>query len=209
MARKVSTSAPRARSVTPEEAEVWRDATRTLEPLRGKPRTGTARAEAPASGAARASAPPVGQRASARTGELAGELAGERVGPATPTPPRCLPGFDRRRARAIAAGRRAIGARLDLHGADQRAARTLLAAFLHEAQASGHTTVLVITGKGTGSEPPDRLARLLGMSARGVLREMVPLWLAEPDLRDLVVSFTAAGARHGGTGALYVQLRKK
>ena len=44
--------------------------------------------------------------------------------------------------------------------------------------------------------------------APGVLRRAVPLWLNEPDLRALVVSYTQASPRHGGAGALYVRLRK-
>jgi DNA-nicking Smr family endonuclease len=41
-----------------------------------------------------------------------------------------------------------------------------------------------------------------------VLRRNVPGWLEEPDLRAIVLSYTQAGIRHGGAGALYVQLRK-
>jgi DNA-nicking Smr family endonuclease len=40
-----------------------------------------------------------------------------------------------------------------------------------------------------------------------VLRKNVPLWLAEPELRAIVVSFTTAAVPHGGEGALYIQLR--
>jgi DNA-nicking Smr family endonuclease len=36
----------------------------------------------------------------------------------------------------------------------------------------------------------------------------VPLWLSLPDLRPLVVGFTEAAIGHGGTGALYVRVRK-
>jgi DNA-nicking Smr family endonuclease len=67
--------------------------------------------------------------------------------------------------------------------------------------------VLVITGKG-GEEPADRLGELAGERQRGVLRRNVPSWLREPDLRTIVLSFTQAGTRYGGAGALYVQLRK-
>jgi DNA-nicking Smr family endonuclease len=66
--------------------------------------------------------------------------------------------------------------------------------------------VLVITGKGAQSEEPAMFAECV--RPRGVLRRSVPRWLAEPDLRGLVVSFTEASPRHGGTGALYVRLRR-
>jgi DNA-nicking Smr family endonuclease len=41
-----------------------------------------------------------------------------------------------------------------------------------------------------------------------VLRRNLPQWLEEPQFREMVSSFTQAGARHGGAGALYVQLRR-
>jgi DNA-nicking Smr family endonuclease len=74
--------------------------------------------------------------------------------------------------------------------------------------------VLVITGKGaSGERPADRFnggydTGLPGATRRGVLRRSVPLWLDEPELRAIVISYAAAGARHGGDGALYVRLRK-
>ena len=81
-------------------------------------------------------------------------------------------------------------------------------AFLRAAQARGCKTVLVITGKGDASIERDHLAGALGKPQRGVLRHSVPQWLGEPELRPVVLSFTSAGTRHGGDGALYVQLRK-
>ena len=57
-------------------------------------------------------------------------------------------------------------------------------------------------------EPTDAFGALLGESQRGVIRRGVPHWLEEPDLRAVVLSYTEASPRHGGTGALYVQLRK-
>ena len=48
----------------------------------------------------------------------------------------------------------------------------------------------------------------MGEPQRGVLRRSVPQWLSEPELRAVVLSFTTASLRHGGEGALYVQLRK-
>jgi DNA-nicking Smr family endonuclease len=34
------------------------------------------------------------------------------------------------------------------------------------------------------------------------------MWLGEPELRAIVVSFATAAIPHGGEGALYIQLRK-
>jgi len=90
----------------------------------------------------------------------------------------------------------------------QRDARTELHAFLRAAQARAFKTVLIITGKGDTAAERDHLAGALGKPQRGVLRHSVPQWLEEPELRPVVLSYTSAGTRHGGDGALYVQLRK-
>ena len=96
------------------------------------------------------------------------------------------------------AGRLRIDARIDLHGMTQAQAHGDLLQFLYRSQSRGARFVLVITGKGA----PD-LAR-----SRGVLRQQVPLWLALPEFRALVLGFDVAHLGHGGDGALYVRLRK-
>ena len=58
-----------------------------------------------------------------------------------------------------------------------------------------------MTGKGAAG------TALFG-DERGVLRRVVPHWLRLPDLRPLVVGFEEAQQRHGGSGALYVRLRR-
>jgi DNA-nicking Smr family endonuclease len=115
--------------------------------------------------------------------------------------------FDPRQAKRIARGRRDIDARLDLHGLRQQDAYTELRRFLAHAQAQGHRHVLIITGKGGGAASED--ARDFWTSEqRGVLRRLVPHWLCEPAMRLHVVSFTESALKHGGSGALYVTLRK-
>ncbi len=125
--------------------------------------------------------------------------------PASPPPPP-LAALEPKTRRRLTRGAE-VDARLDLHGLTQAAAHRRLRLFLMEAQASGHSLVLVITGKGD----PERLmssAPAFG-EGRGVLKRAVPLWLAEPDLRAVVVGFESAGRRHGGEGALYVRIRRR
>ena len=43
----------------------------------------------------------------------------------------------------------------------------------------------------------------------GILRQAVPGWLDEPDMRQLVAGYQPAHPRHGGGGAFYVRLRRK
>jgi DNA-nicking Smr family endonuclease len=110
-----------------------------------------------------------------------------------------LSAIDRRARQKIVRGRVEIDARIDLHGMKQREAKERLAAFLHRAQAQGKSLVLVITGKGTAAPHG---------AERGVLRRAVPLWLALPELRPLVIGFEEAAPSHGGAGALYVRIRR-
>ena len=117
------------------------------------------------------------------------------VAPALPP----LSAIDRRARQKIARGHVEIGARIDLHGMKQHEAKERLSAFLHRAQAGGKSLVLVITGKGTAA--PEG-------AERGVLRRAVPLWLALPELRPLVIGFEEAVPSHGGAGALYVRIRR-
>jgi DNA-nicking Smr family endonuclease len=90
----------------------------------------------------------------------------------------------------------------------QSDAHMRLRGFLLDAHARGLKTVLVITGKGGEAQKGDYMADAFGQPRRGVLRRNVPAWLDEPELRAVVVGYTTAGVRHGGEGALYVQLRR-
>ena len=197
------------RQVTPDEAELWRQLTHSLDRVKIKARVTTHEADAGAS--TPAPAPP--QRAATQ----------RRTAPAPPQarpapPPQAAPpaAFDRRTLRQVAAGKVSIDATLDLHGLHQDTAHRRLRAFLVSSQANGHRMVLVITGKGAGVRPlasDQRSYRERGGEGsdpgpRGVLRRSVPQWLEEPEFRAVVLSCAAAGVRHGGEGALYIRLRK-
>ena len=74
---------------------------------------------------------------------------------------------------------------------------TRLTPWLPHAGGAPSPTRMVITGKGGFGD------------ARGVLREAVPRWLNESDLRPRVLSCAWAQPKHGGAGALYVLLRRQ
>ncbi|WP_027169582.1 Smr/MutS family protein [Mesorhizobium sp. WSM3224] len=93
-------------------------------------------------------------------------------------------------------GRLPIEGRVDLHGMTQDEAYSLLHTFLHRAHAGGVRYVLIITGKGSSS------------GGDGILRRAVPAWLSTPAFRHLVSSHDHAARNHGGSGALYVRLRR-
>ncbi len=204
MSRAGQKSGGGGRNVTADEARLWEHATRSLAPVKAKPRVvPTPAPTAPASTPTQASQVPTSGKAPA----AAREPSKVAIAKAKSRPPAPLADFDRRKVRQIASGKIEVEARIDLHGSRQHDARASLRAFLLAAYAKGHKTVLVITGKG-GEEPADGLGSLMGERQRGVIRRNVPHWLEEPDLRAVVLSYTQASPRHGGAGALYVQLRK-
>jgi DNA-nicking Smr family endonuclease len=120
------------------------------------------------------------------------------LAPAAPT----APGLERRVRLALRRGALQVDARIDLHGMYQAEAHGALIGFLMRARATGHTHVLVVTGKG-GPTYDD------AFSERGVLRRSVPHWLRAPELRTVVLGFEEAARHHGGAGALYVRLRRR
>ena len=105
-------------------------------------------------------------------------------------------GLDRRTATRLRRGQIPIDSRLDLHGLTQKEAHASLIATLTDAQARGERCVLVITGKGLSKE------------GGGVLKTMLPRWLGEPTIRPMVIGKEVARPHHGGSGALYVLLRR-
>jgi DNA-nicking Smr family endonuclease len=83
-----------------------------------------------------------------------------------------------------------------LHGMTQNEAHRALVSFMADAQAEGKRCVLVVTGRGRLSE------------GGGVLRNQTPNWLNAPAIRSRLLAFATAQPRDGGSGALYVLLRR-
>ncbi len=104
--------------------------------------------------------------------------------------------FDAPTRNKLSKGRLPIEGRVDLHGMTQREAHALLLSFLHRAYAEGMRYVLVITGKGSS------------FGSDGVLRRAVPEWLATPPFKSLISSHDSAARNHGGSGAIYIRLRR-
>lgn len=196
----------RRRAMTEEERALWEAFTQRLKPLRGK----TRKPMPPRVEAAEPQSPSERRPAQEKRG------ASPSKPPLTPPPPQApaskqppLAAFEPRKARKLASGRIDIEARIDLHGMRQHEAHAELRRFILSCQAKGLRFVKVITGKGRETDGEERPFDLFDDRRRGVLKRLVPLWLAEPELRAIVVSFTEAGRGHGGEGALYVQLRRK
>jgi DNA-nicking Smr family endonuclease len=90
-------------------------------------------------------------------------------------------------------GRYPADGQLDLHRHTVREARKALFEFLARARGKGWRTVLISHGRGERSPTPARI------------KSFVAHWLTQvPD----VVAYHSAARHHGGTGAVYVMLKK-
>jgi DNA-nicking Smr family endonuclease len=111
-----------------------------------------------------------------------------------PVPVRAMEGmqaFDRRDAQRLKRGLLAIEARLDLHGLTEAEAHHAVDRFVEHCWHAGRRVVLLITGKG------------------GVLRALLPRWLAASRHHGRVLALSSASPRHGGEGAYYLRLRRR
>lgn len=204
------------RLLSTEDEALWKSVARTLEPVRKKSRLRPRLEPTPRPDERAEHGLAATLAAKAESNSASGPLVkplDAALQPASRPPgvrkPPPLAEFDRRQARRIAGGRIAIEARLDLHGLRAGEAHAALRAFVYGCHARGKQNLLVITGKGGEAEREAMPFTVFDRSERGILKRSVPMWLAEPDLRAVVVSFTQAHARHGGEGALYVQLRSR
>jgi DNA-nicking Smr family endonuclease len=195
----------RKRPLTAEEAELWAYAMRDAHGMRRRARTpkSDAPAKPPEAEANGVKAAPAASPAPKNGSPV---IKHPPYTPPSPPPPKSpqLSAYDEKERRRLGKNPELIEARLDLHGYRQREAHTALRSFLLSCAARGLRHVLIITGKGTAIE---RQRDFYG-EERGVLRRLVPQWLSEPELRGMVVSYTASHIRHGGEGALYVRLRR-
>jgi len=178
----------RNRALSREEVELWESVAKQAKPLRKRPRSLKASAEA-------LDESPVAPKLA----PTPKSPAMHRKIPAAPPAPPPLAPLGRRERSQLSRGRKEIDARLDLHGMTQTKAHRVLLSFLHHAHENGMAFVLIITGKGRTVGPE---------SERGVLRRQVPHWLGLPEFRSFVIGFEEAHIGHGGEGALYVRVRR-
>ncbi len=111
-------------------------------------------------------------------------------------------GLDKRTDQRLRRGKLPLEGRLDLHGMTQAQAHGALNRFIAASRAMNRRFVLVITGKGWDPMASRREESI------GVLRRIVPRWLATPPLSIHVAAVSDAHAKDGGSGALYVVLRR-
>jgi len=105
--------------------------------------------------------------------------------------------WDRRLSRGLVAPESSI----DLHGHSLASAYSRLDCGLEQAIARGDRVLLLVTGK-----PP--VAESERPHSRGAIRAAVGDWIAASRFADRIAAVRVAHPRHGGSGALYIVLRK-
>lgn len=177
-------SSRRKRSLTPEELQQWQEVSSAIRPL---PRVESHRPK-PVHAVKITAADPVHAQWFTHTAPLAA--------------------LEKRLKQKLLRGRIQVDAKLDLHGFYQDQAQDRMIDFLIEAQRRQNRIVLIVTGKGSVAPASGGSDFHFGEPRTGVLRRLVPQWLRAAELRGLVIGFEEAGPGHGGSGALYVRIRR-
>ncbi len=86
---------------------------------------------------------------------------------------------------------------VDLHRLTQEAAEMRVRDFLLNSHGKGLRCVLIVHGKGLNSE-----------NHIPVLKKSVPIWLSRGPVRKIILAFSTARPYDGGTGAIYVLLKR-
>lgn len=109
-----------------------------------------------------------------------------------------VPGLDPRILQALKHGALPLQDYCDLHGLSVAEAEARLRQFLAHSQVRNYRTVLVVHGRGRNS--PGNLP---------VLKSRLQGWLTMKRFRRQVLAFASAQPYDGGTGALYLLLRRQ
>ncbi|MBV8803143.1 MAG: Smr/MutS family protein [Gammaproteobacteria bacterium] len=102
------------------------------------------------------------------------------------------PGIQHKMIRNLRKGQYNAEAVLDLHGKTIEEAREILSLFLLDCQRKGIRHVIIIHGKGRSHSKP-------------IIKNKLNHWLRQT---EHVLAFCSATAQDGGTGALYILLRR-
>jgi len=172
------------RRLSPDERRLWAKVVETVRPLEG---VAAPVLEAEAASDRPAKPPPAAPRAPAPAPAPAARKA----------PGSTLDGtWDRRLSRGLVAPDVVV----DLHGHNLATAYDLLDRRLEQALAMEARLLLLVTGKPPGPERPVK---------RGAIRAAVGDWLAASRHSGEIAAVRNAHPRHGGTGALYIVLRRR
>ena len=170
-----------ARRLSADEAALWRRVVESVRPMSGMPPPD------------RSTKPE--EVATVPAVKVKGPAAAPKIPSRSPGPGTTLDGtWDRRLSRGMVQP----DLSLDLHGHNLATAYDLLDRKLEQAISGGSRLLLLITGK-----PPSSAS-----GKRGAIRAAVGDWLAASRHSTEIAAVRNAHPRHGGSGALYIILRR-
>ncbi|MFI4983583.1 MAG: Smr/MutS family protein [Rickettsiales bacterium] len=106
-------------------------------------------------------------------------------------------GIDRKTAQKMDRGELRPDIEIDLHGLTREDAFSRVKNVISQAFVAGKRMVLIITGKGVKTE------------YKSVLRDELPAWLNHESIRPMIVRYSQAAIKDGGSGAFYVLIRRQ
>ena len=107
-------------------------------------------------------------------------------------------GIDRKLDKKLKGGQIKIDKTIDFHGKTLDEAFDSLLLNIESAFENGLRMLLVITGKGRGTK-----------EGKESIKSQIEYWMKHPNISSKVIKYTDAQQRDGGTGALYVLLKRK
>lgn len=110
----------------------------------------------------------------------------------------CVHGFRRKLMQRLRKGKFPVQDYVDLHGLTKQEAERQVRDFLLQSHRMGLRCVLVVHGRGRNSE-----------NHIPVLKEHLPMWLTRGAVKKIILAFSTARPYDGGTGAIYILLKKK
>jgi DNA-nicking Smr family endonuclease len=194
----------RRRTIHPEEQALWQTVARTARPLRPTRAVSGAdliapQEKTPAAAPTPEFAVPLFRLGEKVRGSTAPRAPGSYADGSAKPPLR----MDAKAFGKMTRGKLAPESRIDLHGMTLAEAHPALVSFVLSAFGAGQRLVLVITGKGKAKDDSGPIPQ-----RTGILRHQVPQWLRIAPLGPVVLQVSEAHLRHGGSGALYVYLRR-
>jgi len=172
------------RSLSPDEAALWRKVTRTIRPLSREPLLPE----------------PVDTQPAAPKIKPASSQARAPVRPPPAPKPAVGTTLDGSWDKRLNSGRVEPDRIIDLHGMNLDGAWNAIDRGLESAIGRGERVVLLITGHHRPGEPP---------IVRGKIRAAVNDWLAASRHAGDIAAVRGAHPRHGGGGSLYLIIRRR
>lgn len=100
-------------------------------------------------------------------------------------------GIDKRLFQRLKRGNIPIEDDIDLHGCDEKTARLKVKNFIYDCYAQHKRCLLIMTGKG-----------------KGILQKSIRQYIDHCDICDMILATSTAQPKDGGSGAIYIYLRK-